>query len=105
MFTLLALVVPPVVSSCSTTTTVCAGQCRAPYQLDVVFRKGTSLATAQAVVTACTSANPVVLGVTFSSWGRGWAVVKTSQIGTAKTRVLIECLRKAPSVSGAGFPA
>jgi len=72
--------------------------------LDVVFREGTSLATAQAVVTACTTHNPVVLGVTFGLWSRREAVVKTSQIGTAHTEALRGCLLEAPSVVAAGFP-
>src|SRR5208282_917926 len=63
-----------------------AGQCSPPYQLDVRFHVDTSLATEQAVVAACTSHNPVVLGVTY---GVREAVVKTSQIHVAQTRALI----------------
>jgi len=108
MLTVLALVMPAVVSSCSSTSkTVCAGQCSPPYRLDVFFHSGTSLATEQAIVTACTSRNPAVLGVRFGFYARTTreTVVKTSQIHTAQTKALIRCLEKAPSVVGAGYPA
>jgi len=40
------------VSGCSSTV-ICAGQCRAPYELDVKFVAGTSISTARAALQRC----------------------------------------------------
>jgi len=107
---LLPLVLPAVVASCSSHPTVCAGPCGPPYEMSVTFHTGTSLATERAAVSACTSGNAVVLSVDYGTHGLGpdhlgAAMVETTELRTAKTKALLNCLKRSPSVMSAGWPS
>lgn len=94
-------------AGCSASPGACAGQCRPPYQLQVLFRATTSARTAQAVLARC-AASPAVIRV-----GKLWrdggsqpaATVFTRDFGkSAKTSALLSCLSASPAVVSAAWP-
>jgi len=91
-------------SACS--STVCAGQCSAPYELDVTFVAGTSMLTAKAVLQKC-GHDPEVTSVGTPKVEDGMvrAFVWTHNLGrSAKTKPLLTCLDRSASVMSAGWP-
>ena len=95
-------------AGCGSGSVVCAGQCRAPYELDVTFVPGTSIPTAKAVLQMC-GHEPDVVGVGALKVQNGRVlrgVVWTHQLGDAKNKPLLTCLKSSPSVSirSTGWP-
>ncbi len=94
-------------TSTSTSATACAGQCAPPYELQVLFRTGTTHATAQKVLTSCAGHNPVVISVgTLRELGDAGsaAIIYTHVFGdTAQTSGLLKCLRSS-GVATAAWP-
>jgi len=89
-----------------TSNVICAGQCSAPYELDVTFAEGTSIPTAKAVLQRC-GHNPEVVsvGVPKVEDGRVGAVIRTHDfLRSTKTEPLLTCLYGSGSVGSAGWP-
>jgi hypothetical protein len=87
-------------AGCSGGSAICAGQCRAPYELDVTFVPGTSIPTAKAVLQMCEH-EPDVVRVGALKVQNGsvlWGVVWTRTLGSAKNEPLLTCLMSSPSV-------
>jgi hypothetical protein len=102
--TLSAISVALLLSGCS--NVVCAGQCSAPYELDVMFVAGTSIPTAQAVLQKC-GHDPEVTSVGAPKVEDGGvrAFVWTRNLGrSTKTEHLLTCFHRSPSVRSAGWP-
>jgi hypothetical protein len=85
------------VTSCTShVITACGGQCSAPYQLQVVFKKGVSHQTAHAALTLC-SASPIVIKVG-TAQAPGGAPHLTATVYTrtsptsARTASFLKCL-------------
>ena len=95
----LTLAVLLAVSGAHSSSPSCAGQCSAPYELDVGFRPGTTPATAHAVVRHCTR-DPIVVGVRYPNPGSEETVVRTSQFNNDETKPVVECL-----IHAGAFPA
>ncbi len=97
------------VTSCGSGTVAipCAGQCAPPYELQVVFRAGTTHAAAQKVLTSCAGHNPVVISIgTLRDLGDAGstATIYTHVFGnTAPTSGLLKCLRSS-GVATAAWP-
>jgi hypothetical protein len=92
----------------------CGGQCGPPFQLQVIFRPGTSTQTATAAMNAC-AADPLVLriGRMYRFRGPADAYPPGSLTATVYTRAmwarsrelhLLTCLRRSPSVTFASYP-
>lgn len=102
---LCAISVAMLLSGCSHSI-VCAGQCSAPYQLDVTFVAGTSIATAKAVLQKCGHDPEVIsVGTPKVEDRTVRAFVWTRNLGrSTKTEPLLSCLASSPSVRSAGWP-
>jgi hypothetical protein len=96
-------------SGCSVKS--CAGQCGPPFQLQVVFRDGTSKPAAAAAMRKC-QADPLVIriGQPYRSHSPGtpgqWAAIiytKKMLVGPAPVP-LLTCLRHSPTVTSASWP-
>jgi len=99
-----AVSVALLLSGC-TSSVVCAGQCRPPYELDVMFVAGTSIPTAEAVLQMCGHEPDVVRVALKSQNGRVlWGVVWTRHLGNARNEPLQTCLKSSPSVRSTGWP-
>ena len=76
----------------------CAGQCEAPYEMDVAFQPGTTHASAQQLLTSCTDHDPVVIRVgpvTVEPGGTSHALIYTQDLGyTPRTAGLLTCLSR-----------
>ncbi len=90
----------------------CAGQCGPPYQLQVVFRTGTTRAAAVAVLQGCSS-DPLVarIGNVRRFHGPGeppgslTATIYTRSMPIGAQHVhLLACLHSSPSVTQASWP-
>jgi len=85
----------------------CAGQCSAPYELDVMFRSGTTQQVAQAVLDTC-GHKPIVVRIGTAQMVRGGLLrgrLWTEDIlRSSKTQPLLNCLDHSPSVIGAAWP-
>lgn len=97
----------------------CAGQCGPPFQMQVVFRPGTTTQAAASAMTPC-AANPQVvrIGHVHRFHGASGAEPPGSLTATVYTRSLFPrtrtgrqqqghlfaCLRQSPTVTSAGFP-
>ena len=87
-------------AGCGSGSVICAGQCRAPYELDVVFVPGTSIPTAKAVLQMC-GHEPDVVRVGALKIQNGqvlWGVIWTHKLGSRKNEPLLTCLGSSPSV-------
>ena len=100
-------------------TPACGGQCGPPFQLQVVFRPGTSPQAAASAMTHC-AANPQVVRIGRVKKFHGPPAVETpgSLTATVCTQILwphtrtgrqqqdrlLACLRQSPTVTSAGFP-
>jgi hypothetical protein len=92
----------------------CAGQCGAPYQLQVVFRPGTARSAAMAAMTSCATGPLVVrIGRVLPAAGSPGGEPPGSLTATILTRSmspgpftdrLLKCLRGSRSVLQAGYP-
>ena len=95
-------------SGCSTQS--CAGQCGPPFQLQVVFRHGTSQQAAIAAMRRC-QADPLVIRIGRprqprpGAPGQPTAVIftKKMEFGPANTP-LLTCLRGSPAITSASWP-
>jgi hypothetical protein len=106
-----AMVLAPILlaaSGCSTKS--CAGQCGPPFQLQVVFRQGTSKQTAIAAMRKC-QANPLVvrIGQPYRSGsgmsGQWAAVIYTKKMLFGPAHIpLLTCLHRSPAVMQASWP-
>lgn len=107
-------------AACSQTATsshanfTCAGQCASPYELDVVFRPGTSRLAARAAMNRCRTAQPVVIRIGPVQWQpvlkRLGAIILTKSMPglaspppTAPSSLLV-CLRATGVIEMAGWP-
>jgi hypothetical protein len=97
-------------AGCGATRLPCAGQCGAPYQLDVVFRPGATRTAATAALRTC-QANPTVVRLgRLHPWHSGQlaprlsATVFTRSMAGGNTASLARCLRASDAVLGVGFP-
>jgi hypothetical protein len=96
-------------SGCSVKS--CAGQCGPPFQLQVVFRDGTSKQAAIAAMRKC-QADPLVIriGQSYRSHSPGtpgqWtAIIYTTKMPiTAQHIPLLTCLHHSPAVMTASWP-
>jgi hypothetical protein len=99
-------------ASCS--NQACGGQCGPPFQLQVIFRPGTSAQTAAAAMDGC-AADPLVIRIGRVSRFRGPADADPpgSLTATVYTRAmragrreghLLTCLHQSPSVISASYP-
>ncbi len=95
-------------SSCSTQS--CAGQCGPPFQLQVVFRHGTSQQAAIAAMRKC-QASPLVIRIGQPNQprpghpGQRTAIIYTTKIPiTAQHIPLLTCLHHSPAVMTASWP-
>lgn len=100
-------------AGCGSGARPCAGQCGPPFQLQVVFRHGTSPRAGRAVLQACAAGNPQVERIgpvqlsPLPGGGRAepHATVYTRSLGEgAASRRLEACLQSAPAVLGDGYP-
>jgi hypothetical protein len=93
------------ITGCGTSTTSCAGQCSAPYQLDVLFKPATPAAAARAVLAGC-GHDPVVIRIGKLSGRSQPAAIIYTHVGyrQPRTSALLKCLRSAPSVQAAAWP-
>jgi hypothetical protein len=82
----------------------CGGQCKAPYQLDVYFRHGTSQVDAQRALASCVRLPTVIRasGVRRSEAHLEGHIYTTKE--TLPGQPLISCLRRQPDVEDAGWP-
>ena len=100
-----AVPVALLLSGC-TSSVICAGQCRPPYQMNVTFVAGTSVPTARAVLQSCGHEPGVIrVGALTTQNGRVlWGVVWTHDLGDAKNMPLLTCLKSSPAVKSTGWP-
>jgi hypothetical protein len=102
-----ALAVTGVTSCGAGANVTCAGQCAPPYELQVDFHPGTSLAAAEHILSLCADHDPVVIRTgkvedEASGWRR--ALIYTHVFGkTARTARLLNCLRSSGAAE-AGWP-
>jgi hypothetical protein len=93
-------------SGCSSTQS-CAGQCRSPFQLKVVFRHGTSRQAAIAAMRRC-QADPLVIRIgrpRTGAPGQWTAVILTKKMESGPANVpLLTCLRRSPAVTSTAWP-
>jgi hypothetical protein len=75
-----------------------------PYQLNVGFRQGTSIPTAQAVIRLCAKSPAVVNVGPLRTPGRFRVELHTEQTSGRQVNALLKCLRNSPSVGGASWP-
>lgn len=88
------------------TPQACAGQCSAPYLLDVTFDSGITAKVALSEAQSCAS-RPEVVGVGPASAALGDLTVPvyTRDFGrTAKTTSVLSCLSSLPGVRTVGYP-
>lgn len=85
--------------------TSCAGQCSAPYKLQVRFRAATPASAAQAVLAGC-GHDPVVIRIGKLSGRSQRAAIIYTHVGyrQPRTSALLKCLASAPSVQSADWP-
>lgn len=113
---LLATVMPlaaavALAAGCGATQQACAGQCQAPFELDVVFHLGTSRAAAAAALRSC-QANPAVVRLgRVHRFARSadarvpfTAAVFTHSMTGSNPRKLVSCLQASHAVISVGFP-
>lgn len=95
-----------------TRSQACGGQCGPPFQLQVVFRAGTTTRAAMAAMTDC-AGNPLVvrIGRVYHSRGPGGrpgsltaTVYTRSMRATTRNDHLLRCLRRSPAVTSAAYP-
>jgi hypothetical protein len=86
-------------------STACAGQCSAPYELDVTFKAATPASAARAVLAGC-GHDPVVIRVGQLSGRSQRAAIIYTHVGyrQPRTSALLKCLHSAPSVQSAAWP-
>jgi hypothetical protein len=96
------------VSGCSAQS--CSGQCGPPFQLQVVFRHGTSRQAAIAAMRRC-QADPLVIRIGQpyrprpGAPGQWTAVIFTKKLGFGPAKIpLLTCLRRSPAVTSAAWP-
>jgi hypothetical protein len=92
----------------------CAGQCASPYELDVVFRPGTSRSAARAAMDRCRTARPAVIRIGPVQWQPvlerlGAIILTKSMPGLASPpptvpSSLLVCLRATGVIETAGWP-
>jgi hypothetical protein len=97
-------------TACGTAQPVCAGQCEAPFQLQVTFRPGTTKQAALVAMSKC-QANPLVIRigqlqpVRSGVPGRWTAVIYTRSMPIGAGNIpLLTCLHRSQSVLTAGWP-
>jgi hypothetical protein len=95
-------------SGCGTRS--CAGQCGPPFQLQVVFRQGTSKQAAVAAMRTC-RADPLVIRIgrpyrpPSATPGRWTAVIYTKKMQLGASHIpLLTCLHRSPAVMQASWP-
>jgi hypothetical protein len=89
----------------SAINTSCAGQCSAPYELDVTFKTATPASAARAVLAGC-GHDPVVIRIgQLSGRSQPTATIFT-HVGyrQPRTTALLKCLHSASSVQAADWP-
>ena len=93
-------------TACAAHPTACAGQCTAPYELDVRFRPALTPTQATAVLQRCSDVPSVVrMDVATDAGGEVQGRVYTTAFGSDQTvQPLFNCLRRQDEVTGAGFP-
>lgn len=98
---------PATVTACAARPAViCAGQCSAPYSLDVAFKAGTPAPTARAVLARC-GHDPVVvrIGKLSANNGRWAGILYTRVLGRGvRTSALLHCLTSSDTVIDAAWP-
>jgi hypothetical protein len=103
---LVAVAIAVLVSVGRGTPKVCAGQCKAPYLLDVTFSPATTPTVATSEVQQCAS-RPEVVGVGPARAAQGGMTVPvyTRDLGrTAKTTSVLSCLSGLPGVQTVAYP-
>lgn len=89
-------------------STACAGQCAAPYQLQVEFKTGTPAHAAEKVLMKCARMPDVIrVGKLATKHGTDEpeAIIFTRHFGkSARTSRLFTCIHSSRVVSGAGYP-
>jgi hypothetical protein len=93
------------ITGCGIGSTSCAGQCSAPYELDVTFKAATPASAARAVLAGC-GHDPVVIRIGKLSGLSQPAAIIYTHVGyqQPRTSALLKCLRSAPSVQAADWP-
>jgi hypothetical protein len=93
------------ITGCGISATSCAGQCSAPYKLDVLFKAATPASAARAVLAGC-GHDPVVIRIGKLSGRSQRAAVIYTHVGyqQPRTSALLKCLRSAPGVQSAAWP-
>ena len=110
--TLLAPVLLLTAAACGTSVQACAGQCRPPFQLQVIFRPGTAKQTAAAAMRKC-QADPLVIRIgqphrrpdSPAAPGQWTAIIYTRKMLFGPKPVpLLTCLHHSPAVTSASWP-
>jgi hypothetical protein len=114
----LAVLAPVLLAATGCSGQACGGQCGPPFQLQVVFRPGTSSQAAAAAMTHCAANSQVVrIGRVHNFHGPPDAEPPGSLTATVYTRLLwprtrtsrqqqdrlFACLRQSPAVTSASF--
>jgi hypothetical protein len=103
------LAASPLVAGCSFSSDSCAGQCKAPFQLDVIFHDVVGPTAVKKALAACATLPTVVrtVAVPPAVHQEGWnGRVFTSKLGRdADTAPLLDCLDRQPDVESAGWPS
>ena len=96
-------------SACSARSQFCRGQCGPPFQLNVVFRAGTSKQAAIMAMREC-QPDPLVVSIgqpqrRAGTPGRWTAVIYTTKLPTEAAHLpLLTCLHRSPAVMTAAWP-
>jgi hypothetical protein len=93
------------ITGCGASNPACAGQCSAPFELDVTFKAATPASAARAVLAGC-GHDPVVIRIGKLSGRSHPAAIIYTHVGyqQRRTSALLKCLRSAPSVQAAAWP-
>ncbi len=105
-----AVMLAPVLTASGCSTQSCAGQCGPPFQLQVVFRHGTSQRAATAAMRRCQT-DPLVIRIGRphrlrpGAPGQWTAVIFTKKMEFGPANIpLLTCLRRSPAVTSASWP-
>jgi hypothetical protein len=104
------MLAPVLLAAAGCSTKACAGQCGPPFQLQVVFRQGTSKQAAIAAMRKC-QANPLVIRIgqpyrpRSGTPGQWTAVIYTKKMPLGSAHIpLLTCLHRSPAVTEASWP-
>lgn len=103
-----AIAIALLLSGCGSRTIACAGQCKAPYELQVTFIAGTPITTAKAVLQHCGHEPDVIRvgALTVQNGSVLWGTIWTRHLGSKTNEPLLACLGSSPYVRihGTGWP-